>query len=337
MNLKQSRSAQNGFHQNVYSNSLFTLISGGKLVNNFMNDVEVVTWLLQSISIPKEVPSLIMCEGHGPYRWQFNQTFGEYFRAIAEREQMEVWLSDQSWLEFADLLDIVLYTHHTEFIEFFEYPDLEMLIVGRDGWSEENLVTALRMRAGRTLKVYSQEMFLTYLIAGKDPFDEPASFIRRFGEGHSALEFLMDVDVGFDWPSTQVSSQLQSQSQVEFDRPKKGLLRYFGYRVGNSSQLTASRRRAVLRKLLVQPFTPKDHAHFDESYLDEWSKPNSGLRLQKLANTIAALCRSEKKRMQKLGFDYAQAIAEREADLAWLRREYYSGRFRFAWPSTQVE
>src|SRR5215213_1780996 len=64
--------------------------------------------------------------------------------------------------------------------------DTELLVVGREGWSEDALEDLLEMRAGKTLKVYSQEMFLAFWASGRDPFDD-AEVARRFGEGHPAL------------------------------------------------------------------------------------------------------------------------------------------------------
>jgi hypothetical protein len=49
-----------------------------------------------------------------------------------------------------------------------------------------------------------------------------------------------------------------------------------------------------------------------------------------MAHCIAAFTRNAKRRS---AHDYAEAIADWEADLDYLYREYYVGHFSFAWPA----
>lgn len=53
--------------------------------------------------------------------------------------------------------------------------DTEVLIVGREEWNEEDLSKLLDMREGKSLKVYSQEMFMSYWA-----LDKTRLKIRRF-------------------------------------------------------------------------------------------------------------------------------------------------------------
>src|SRR5215217_1612820 len=50
------------------------------------------------------------------------------------------------------------------------HEDTDVLVVGRDEWDERELDDLLEARAGQTLKVYSQEMLLTFWASGRDPF-----------------------------------------------------------------------------------------------------------------------------------------------------------------------
>ncbi|HEX9959418.1 MAG TPA: hypothetical protein VGB00_00630 [Pyrinomonadaceae bacterium] len=68
----------------------------------------------------------------------------------------------------------------------------EILVIGRDDWDEENLMELLDKRAGRQLRVYSQEMFLLYWMSGCDPLED-REIALKFAEGHPALEFLSSV------------------------------------------------------------------------------------------------------------------------------------------------
>jgi hypothetical protein len=68
------------------------------------------------------------------------------------------------------------------------------------------------------------------------------------------------------------------------------------------------------------------------AYMREWGGPRSGERLLKMANSIAAFCRNEKRK----SCPSEEAVSDWEDDLDWLRRTYYRGRFRFHWPSVSV-
>lgn len=199
--------------------------------------------------------------------------------------------------------------------------DTETLIIGRDEWVEENLEEILDMRAGKQLKVYSQEMFLSYLASGRDPF-ENEGIARKFGEGHPALEFL--AGLGFDWPKTFVAS---GNGDFVAEMPPVGLLSYKGYKVGKSGLLDAQRQE-ILREVFNSRLPPV----FPKSYLQEWGSPFSKERLQKMANSLAAFCRNEKRKSNPSEI----AIEDWENDLEWLRRNFHIGRFRFQWPSIYV-
>jgi hypothetical protein len=50
-------------------------------------------------------------------------------------------------------------------------------------------------------------------------------------------------------------------------------------------------------------------------------KPKTGARLKKLADCLASFTRNEKRNYTE---DYSVSIFEREADLRYLKREYYN-------------
>ena len=103
------------------------------------------------------------------------------------------------------------------------------------------------------------------------------------------------------------------------------------YRVGRSHGESATIRRTILKRVFENTLPPA----FPKDYMDEWGANTSAVRLQKMAVSIAAFVRNNKRR--KIG-DYADAIREWESDLRWLYTEYYVGKFRFAsgWPETVV-
>lgn len=204
--------------------------------------------------------------------------------------------------------------------------DVDTLIVGREEWNPEGLNALIDSRRGQTLKVYSQEMLLSYLMTAQDPYDSPA-ILSTFAEGHAALEYLRDE--GFHWPTTTAVPSAKTGSFSLESSPKESALTALGYKTGLSAPGPQD-RRAILKRAFEKklPFVNS------EEYMDGWGSPKSSKRLQKMANTMAATVRNHKRNRTR---DMSMAINEREADLEWLYKTYYVGRFRFIWPSTEVE
>ena len=85
----------------------------------------------------------------------------------------------------------------------------EIVILGHDGWNEDDLETAVRGRAGEDVRVYSHEMFLASLCGGQDVYDGCSlRELDDFGVGHSGLQFLRQA-LRFAWPSRVVPRSLR--------------------------------------------------------------------------------------------------------------------------------
>jgi hypothetical protein len=209
------------------------------------------------------------------------------------------------------------FVYHHGLVVYLPEEDSELLVVGREGW-DVALEDMLDQRAGKILKVYSQEMFLSYWASGHDPFDLP-DVVRRFGEGHPALEYL--AGIGFDWPTTIVPG---GKGDFDEELPTVGVLKYFGYTVGRNG-LEDDQRQEVLTHV----FSSSLSSSLPIEYLREWGNPKSKERLQKMANSIAAFCRNEKRKSNPSEL----AITDWESDLAWSKKTFYSGRFTFRWPT----
>jgi hypothetical protein len=81
--------------------------------------------------------------------------------------------------------------------------DADVVVLGQEGWDSEDLDAVIEARRGGVLKVYSQEMVVAAMAIGQDLFDVcDDDELMAFGEGHPALEYLLDH--GFDWPTTEV-------------------------------------------------------------------------------------------------------------------------------------
>jgi len=136
---------------------------------------------------------------------------------------------------------------------------------------------------------------------------------------------MASLDDHFKWPSTEAATG--SGNLMSFDAPSDGILSFFGYQVGQASQLSPATRYLVLDRVFrirLPPVLPSSHMAL-------WATPNSGRRLKKLAETIAALVRNAKRRRNA---SYSRAISEWEFDLQRLHDALYVGQFDFGWPST---
>jgi hypothetical protein len=131
----------------------------------------------------------------------------------------------------------------------------------------------------------------------------------------------------FNWPMTEAACG-NGTLATECWEPE-GLLKYMGYRVGLGASSSRQARESVLAGIFECVVPPV----FERSYIKEWATPKSPARLQKMAETIAALTRNAKRRRDaRMG----SAIKDWEQDLEFLYYEYYVGHFRFAWPAVTV-
>jgi hypothetical protein len=208
-------------------------------------------------------------------------------------------------------------------------PSSGTLVIGQRDWNENLLEDLITERTGQTLKIYSQEMFLAYILTGEDPFDSSRKLLDKFAWDHPALEYLSER--GFDWPSAFAT---RGEGDIEFDEtpwPKVGLLKHMGYKVGKYGLKKEKQRQEILRKVYISSNLPLVKSR---SYMAEWGKARSCQRLQKMANSLATFCRNAKRRSKPPKL----AINHWETDLRWMYRNFYRrDHCNFSWPSTIVD
>ena len=130
----------------------------------------------------------------------------------------------------------------------------------------------------------------------------------------------------FRWVSTKVNISGGKLSIIDWE--KTGLLSAVGYKTGING-LDEKSRRNILDSIYFCEI-PKT---FKITELDKWGKPETGTRLKKLADCLASFTRNEKRNYTG---DYSISISEREADLRYLKREYYDGKYDFGFPNTDI-
>jgi|GEM_PF-1251422 len=209
-------------------------------------------------------------------------------------------------------------------------PVSNYIVLGREGWTAEQLDELIERYKGRQLYLYSQEMFVTFLMTGADPFAAPEDVLAAFRAGHPALE---EVSQGWPgWVSTFVPFSNRSSSSRRSgnlgDMEAESPLRAMGYRVGKEG-LPAAERQTLLHAAFTGPI-PKVGG---TAYMSEWGEPGTAKRLKKIATAIASFCRNAKHRTNP----FTEAIEDWEHDLRWLKENCYRGRFTFSWPDVFVD
>ena len=132
-------------------------------------------------------------------------------------------------------------------------------------------------------------------------------------------------DEYFAWPTTDAPGGDGSLDVHGW--PSEGLLTFMDYRVGSTNGVVSPVRKALLSELFTTNLPPA----FPPDYLDQWGRPSSATRLQKMAESIAAFTRLAKRRRNR---EMGAAIRDWEDDLRFLYEKFYVGHFRFAWPPT---
>ena len=132
------------------------------------------------------------------------------------------------------------------------------------------------------------------------------------------------IHQGFAWPQTD-AAPTGADTPLVIDAPQTGLLKFVGYTVGESG-ISLEDRKQILDSVYSQTLPQVN----SQSYMDQWGRPASALRLHKMADSIAAFTRQQKRKSNPPLI----AISDWEYDLEYLRVTYYVGRYDFTWPQT---
>lgn len=210
-----------------------------------------------------------------------------------------------------------------------ESPDL--LVLGRFDHREGIVESFLDEQRGRPLRICSQEMLLSWTYTGCDP-NRYLDSLSQFIDGHPALERVREI-LEDQWPEPgegipSVSSG--GRGNIFDAEVEEGPLRRSGYHVGKTGE-TVTTRQQVLKEVFAAS-REEFPGTYPLGYLDEWGEPESGLRLEKMVNSIATFCRNHRKKSNAS----EQAINDWETDLDWLKNEFYHPlNFGFDWPNAR--
>ncbi len=252
-----------------------------------INDLDLVLALSSHVVEQFDPPTKIVTIGEGPYdEYEFN----DYLRRLS----IQPYKGDSAWI-----------------------------IVGREGWTEEQIDELIEHSDLDEIRVFSQELFVAGILTTHDPFSLPIEMLKKFAEGHPALEYLMDS--GFEWPEINPEEDYGDPSfHMGFaGGVDESPLTAIGYHVGVTRGLDEKDRR----KLLEMAFKQKIPAVGDEAYMKEWGRPNHSKRLWRIAHHIK---REAEKR--KSIFSMRHACRHWKSDSEWLKNQFYTNRMRFQWP-----
>jgi hypothetical protein len=194
---------------------------------------------------------------------------------------------------------------------------VEVLILGRDGWSKTALMEQLEARAGKRIRVFSQELFVLALALNFDPLEsEDEATLLRLVENHPAFEYLLGND--FPWPA---SGDGDGTGEFTHSGADHSPLFELGYSVAKMRGLAMSQRHSCLEQAFTDEQLPWV---LSDGYMSEWGDGGTRLRLQRIAWHISMLTRTHNQ--------HVEAVAKWESDLLWLRVKYYNAFMRFSWP-----
>ena len=205
---------------------------------------------------------------------------------------------------------------------------VEYIILGSNNIDEGELSQqiARSIEEGFDLHIYSQELFLAWLITGKNPLEEwSEKDLLKSVEGHESLEYLTG-STEFPWPQLVDHEFVNKTYEVKtFDwdgsLSEESPLRKLGYSV-QADMLSMLERRAILKEAYSSKALNK---YLNNSHdLDRWGSPNTAQRLYAISSLITWLA----------NFQGSTKPAAREkwiSDLRWLKESFYDPKMKF-WP-----
>jgi hypothetical protein len=214
-------------------------------------------------------------------------------------------------------------------------PRAAVLVVGRDHWEVDQIEEQIKARSGKDLFVHSQEMLLTMLLLGADPFlsgrngKPDAKLMQAFADGHPALQCC--IEEGFQWPripTATIARMLDPPPETAEESP----LHKLGYRVGKTDGVPEKKRRDILECAFHGSLPPVK----SRDYMKGWGTPKTRRRLRRMVTAIDWSIVKAIGRQRERGHDMSQAIDEWSGDLEWMHQSLYESWMHFRWPDTRV-
>lgn len=197
----------------------------------------------------------------------------------------------------------------------------EIVVVGRDNWNAEQIQEQIALRDGKPLRIYTQELFIIYLMLGVDPLEMASSEdLLKFADDHALMQYLLEQQ--FPWPDSQFFHEGPLHLVEGFDSEDASSPMFrLGYSVAQNKGLSSSQRRQILDKTLGCEELPWC---ISDDYMSEWGTRASAARLRRMAWHIHLMTKRHRQ--------HSQAVEKWTLDLEWLRETKYKAIHRFRWP-----
>ncbi len=207
-------------------------------------------------------------------------------------------------------------------------PGVRCIVLGSYNVDEEELnqQIATSIEEGFDLRIYSQELFVAWLITGVNPLEEwlEKDLLESVRE-HESLQYVID-STQFPWPQLVDHASMKRSYEVktfEWDGSlsEESPLRKMGYSV-QAGALSIQERRAILRQAYTSSGLNK--FLYSSHDLERWGQPNTAQRLYAISSLITWLA----------NFQGPTKPAAREkwiSDLRWLKESFYDSKMKF-WP-----
>jgi hypothetical protein len=214
-------------------------------------------------------------------------------------------------------------------IQLYKMPNegVKGLVLGISGWSEDDLSEQIYNRAPSSLRIYTQELFVLGLIAGRDPYEFlEQTAIDEVGLNHPAIQFILNQD--FLWPWSVQPEEHEHPEEWKFDDgdwANESVLRQLGYSASARGPDNAERHR-ILRSAFESDNLPGIDS---TEQRQRWGARKSPHRLHAISHFIGWLINLQ-------GSEKPGAREKWVSDLMWLKQEFYAKAMRFTWPAVEA-
>ncbi len=179
------------------------------------------------------------------------------------------------------------------------------------------------------LRIYTQELFIIWLITGEDPLDNwPEDELLALVADHEPMQHVLSHRV-FTWPEVFTSDGRNDDYEVKTfewsgSLAEESPLAKMGYTV-RADGISQLKRREILKAAFSS--SQMDRYLLTEADRKRWGRANTAQRLYSISHLISWLA----------GFQGATKLEAKfkwEDDLKWLKKEFYlsNKRMSFVWP-----
>ncbi len=179
------------------------------------------------------------------------------------------------------------------------------------------------------LRIYTQELFITWLITGEDPLDNwPEDDLLALVADHEPMQHVLSHRI-FTWPEIFTPDGRNDDYEVKTfewsgSLAEESPLAKMGYTV-RADGISQPKRREILKAAFSS--SQMDRYLLTDVDRKRWGRANTAQRLYSISHLISWLAGFQ-------GPSKPEAKYKWEDDLSWLKKEFYlsNNRMNFLWP-----